>query len=496
MEAECPQKKVNTVPGNYEISMEIEGEENVPVVKPKLREKIITTTKEEQVRPTTQKIPENRGRPRYFDPFYYRSRSPECEEQRKVTFRNNPGAKDERDARTIFCMQLSPKIQAEDLYDFFSTVGKVNEVKIIYDKYQRRSKGIAYVEFRQPESVSMALSLSGQKLLGAPIQIHASQAEKNKQAPSNSWTRITAIGQPKLDINNLHPDIKEDMLKQIFEPFGMVQRVEITREVHTGRSKGFGSITFADHASAQKAKEKLNGFDLAGRTLKVTSPEDDKKNVSTEEIRARRQALNIHDPVGSGASAFGAIKPVSTGMANNSSILESDEVDRGGVNIGATGRIALMAKLAAGTGMILPDNAKAALEADAQTKAMAATGHVGNQGIQAQVTTPCFQLANLFSPADETEAGWAKDIGDDIIGQANQFGGVCHIHVDEISPEGVVYIKSPSIPVAARTVQALHGRFFGGKMIKASYIPLQAYNYKFPESLNKVLPIQIGQSTS
>jgi len=175
MEAECPQKKVNTVPGNYEISMEIEGEENVPVVKPKLREKIITT--KEQV-PTTQKIPENRGRPRYFDPFYYRSRSPECEEQRKVTFRNNPGAKDERDARTIFCMQLSPKIQAEDLYDFFSTVGKVNEVKIIYDKYQRRSKGIAYVEFRQPESVPMALSLSGQKLLGAPIQIHASQAEK------------------------------------------------------------------------------------------------------------------------------------------------------------------------------------------------------------------------------------------------------------------------------------------------------------------------------
>jgi len=176
MEAECPQKKVNTVPGNYEISMEIEGEENVPVVKPKLREK----TKEVMKRPNEDSRggEGGRGRPRYFDPFYYRSRSPECEEQRKVTFRNNPGAKDERDARTIFCMQLSPKIQAEDLYDFFSTVGKVNEVKIIYDKYQRRSKGIAYVEFRQPESVPMALSLSGQKLLGAPIQIHASQAEK------------------------------------------------------------------------------------------------------------------------------------------------------------------------------------------------------------------------------------------------------------------------------------------------------------------------------
>ena len=86
MEAECPQKKVNTVPGNYEISMEIEGEENVPVVKPKLREK----TKEVITSKRTPSSPERgRGRPRYFDPFYYRSRSPECEEQRKVTFRNN-----------------------------------------------------------------------------------------------------------------------------------------------------------------------------------------------------------------------------------------------------------------------------------------------------------------------------------------------------------------------------------------------------------------------
>ena len=224
-------------------------------------------------------------------------------------------------------------------------------------------------------------------------------------------------------------------------------------------------------------------------TLKVTSPEDDKKNVTTEEIRARRQAQNIHDPVGSGASAFGAIKPVSTGMANNSSILESDEVDRGGVNIGATGRVALMAKLAAGTGLTLPNNARAALEADATAKAMAATAHVGNQGIHAQVTTPCFQLANLFNPVEETDENWAEDIKDDIIGQTVQFGGVCHIHVDQISPEGVVYIKSPSIQSAARTVQALHGRFFGGKMIKASYIPEQAYSYKFPESVNQVNPM-------
>lgn len=33
---------------------------------------------------------------------------------------------EERDARTIFCMQLSQKIRAKDLEEFFSSVGKVS----------------------------------------------------------------------------------------------------------------------------------------------------------------------------------------------------------------------------------------------------------------------------------------------------------------------------------------------------------------------------------
>ena len=33
---------------------------------------------------------------------------------------------EERDARTVFCMQLSQRIRARDLEEFFSAVGKVN----------------------------------------------------------------------------------------------------------------------------------------------------------------------------------------------------------------------------------------------------------------------------------------------------------------------------------------------------------------------------------
>lgn len=38
---------------------------------------------------------------------------------------------EERDARTVFCMQLAARIRARDLEDFFSAVGKVSQFTVI-----------------------------------------------------------------------------------------------------------------------------------------------------------------------------------------------------------------------------------------------------------------------------------------------------------------------------------------------------------------------------
>ena len=76
-----------------------------------------------------------------------------------------PLTPEERDARTIFCMQLSQRVRARDVEDFFSSVGKVRDVKLIVCNKTRRFKGISYVEFKDLESVPLALGLSG-KLLG------------------------------------------------------------------------------------------------------------------------------------------------------------------------------------------------------------------------------------------------------------------------------------------------------------------------------------------
>lgn len=66
---------------------------------------------------------------------------------------------EERDARTVFCMQLSQRIRSSDLEEFFSSVGKVRDVRLITCNKTRRFKGIAYIEFKDTESVPLVSDL-------------------------------------------------------------------------------------------------------------------------------------------------------------------------------------------------------------------------------------------------------------------------------------------------------------------------------------------------
>ncbi|KAK2175508.1 hypothetical protein NP493_727g01036 [Ridgeia piscesae] len=355
---------------------------------------------------------------------------------------------EERDARTIFCMQLSAKIRPRDLEEFFSSVGKVRDVRLITDNKTRRSKGIAYVEFGEVESVPLAMGLDGQRLLGVPIIVQASQAEKNRLGAASSIIQKGNTGPMRLYVGSLHFNITEDMLRGIFEPFGKIEQVNLVLDLDTGRSKGFGFVTFRNAEDAKKALEQLNGFELAGRPMKVG---------------------HVTERTGENA-----------GM----SMLDSDEMDRAGIDLGATGRLQLMAKLAEGTGFQIPPVAASALNMP-----NAPPGGVPAPAtpiIAPPIATQCFMLSNMFDPTTETAPNWEVEIQDDVIDECNKHGGVLHIYVDKASPQGNVYVKCLSIAAAAASVTALHGRYFAGKVITAAYVPLPNYHALFPDASRAV----------
>ena len=51
--------------------------------------------------------------------------------------------------------QLSHRCRARDIEEFFSSVGNIRDVRLIICNKTRRFKGIAYVEFKDIESVAL-----------------------------------------------------------------------------------------------------------------------------------------------------------------------------------------------------------------------------------------------------------------------------------------------------------------------------------------------------
>ncbi|KAF6132501.1 RNA binding motif protein 23 [Phyllostomus discolor] len=181
-------------------------------------------------------------------------------------------------------------------------------------------------------------------------------------------------GPMRLFVGSLHFNITEDMLRGIFEPFGKIDNIVLMKDSDTGRSKGYGFITFSDSECARRALEQLNGFELAGRPMRVGHV--------TERLDG---STDITFPDG------------------------DQELDLGS----ASGHLQLMAKLAEGSGIQLPATAAAATAAAAQAAALQLNGAVPlgalnpaaltalspalNLTSQA-IASQCFQLSSLFTP--------------------------------------------------------------------------------------------------
>jgi cold-inducible RNA-binding protein len=70
-------------------------------------------------------------------------------------------------------------------------------------------------------------------------------------------------------VGNLAFTATENDLRQLFEQYGAVEKVNIITDRETGRSRGFGFVEMPDSRSAKAAIEGLQGSQLAGRAITV-----------------------------------------------------------------------------------------------------------------------------------------------------------------------------------------------------------------------------------
>ena len=80
----------------------------------------------------------------------------------------------------------------------------------------------------------------------------------------------------KLFVGSLSWGTTDDNLREAFEAFGAVADAKVITDRDSGRSRGFGFVTFEEEGAAQTAIEQMDGSSLDGRTIRVNEAHDRK----------------------------------------------------------------------------------------------------------------------------------------------------------------------------------------------------------------------------
>ena len=88
----------------------------------------------------------------------------------------------------------------------------------------------------------------------------------------------------KLYVGNLPFQTTDEDLEALFSVHGTVAQASVITDRETGRSRGFGFVTFDTADAAQTAQAALDGQDYNGRALKVNEAQD-KKRASSSSFR-------------------------------------------------------------------------------------------------------------------------------------------------------------------------------------------------------------------
>eukprot|EP01026_Neomeris_dumetosa_P059119 TRINITY_DN5518_c0_g1_i4.p2 TRINITY_DN5518_c0_g1~~TRINITY_DN5518_c0_g1_i4.p2 ORF type:complete len:530 (+),score=86.01 TRINITY_DN5518_c0_g1_i4:141-1592(+) len=368
----------------------------------------------------------------------------------------------EKDARTVFAYNLALKAGEREIYEFFSRAGTVQDVRIIIDRYTKKSKGFAYVEFSKQEEVLKAIQLTGQMLMKQAVMVKVSEAEKNQAWEAQQQMQktreeaqrailegtSTASGPVRVYVGNLDRSVMESDLKQIFEPFGEVVNITVQRDA-AGNSVGYAYVLFTSASGASKAVQTLNGIEI----------------VSGMKLQVNVAQTGVGD--GSGGLVPGEL---------------DEDGENGGMRLSVQAKAALMNRLANSAGMepaiTFPSQNVVQQTNRPETSSNPLQHEQGVLGPSSPKPTPCLLLKGMFNPEEETELDWDLEIKEDVGEECRKNGQVLHIYVDKYS-KGFVYVKMDSVESAQRAMKALHGRWFAGRQIVAEFQFAQIYSKHF-----------------
>uniref|UniRef100_A0A8C7GFL3 Polyadenylate-binding protein n=2 Tax=Oncorhynchus TaxID=8016 RepID=A0A8C7GFL3_ONCKI len=164
----------------------------------------------------------------------------------------------------VFIKNLDKTIDNKALYDTFSAFGNILSCKVVCD--ENGSKGYAFVHFETQDAADRAIEkMNGMLLNDRKVFVGRFKSRKEREAELGAKAKEFT----NVYIKNFGDDMNDDKLKEMFDQYGkLILSVKVMTDP-SGKSRGFGFVSYEKHEDANKACEEMNGQEFNGKTVFV-----------------------------------------------------------------------------------------------------------------------------------------------------------------------------------------------------------------------------------
>ncbi|MEQ2164993.1 Nucleolysin TIA-1 isoform [Goodea atripinnis] len=167
---------------------------------------------------------------------------------------------DDEQPRTLYVGNLSRDVTEPLILQVFQQIGPCKSCKMINDT--AGNDPYCFVEFYDHRHAAASLAaMNGRKILGKEVKVNwATTPSSQKKDTSNHF---------HVFVGDLSPEITTEDVKAAFAPFGRISDARVVKDMATGKSKGYGFVSFFNKWDAENAIQHMGGQWLGGRQIRT-----------------------------------------------------------------------------------------------------------------------------------------------------------------------------------------------------------------------------------
>jgi len=205
--------------------------------------------------------------------------------------------------KTLYVGNLDFSVTEELILALFGQIGPVKGCKIIREP--GGGDPYCFVEFTHHAAASAALTaMNRRNCMGKEMKVNWATSSTGTQ-----HGKVDTSQHHHIFVGDLSPEIETETLRTAFAPFGEISDCRVVKDMVTGKSKGYGFVSFVRKKDATTAIEQMNGQWLGSRSIRTNwatrKPAAPGSNSSNNEGQEFHGAPKNHHGGGGGGNPGG-----------------------------------------------------------------------------------------------------------------------------------------------------------------------------------------------